>query len=53
MKLSSRIMLVSLICLMIVPLAVARKAEPAVSVSGIYENFTVGQGSGDLEGMRV
>jgi Aspartic acid proteinase inhibitor len=27
--------------------------RPAVSVAGVYENFTVGQGSGDLEGMRV
>jgi hypothetical protein len=25
----------------------------AVKVTGIYENFTVGKGSGDLEGMRV
>jgi hypothetical protein len=53
MKLSSRIMLASLICVLIVPFAVARRAEPAVSVSGVYENFTVGRGSGDLEGMRV
>jgi hypothetical protein len=27
--------------------------QPAVTVAGIYENFTVGKGSGDLEGMRV
>jgi len=27
--------------------------QPIVTVSGIYENFTVGKGSGDLEGMRV
>jgi hypothetical protein len=53
MKLSSRIVLTSLICLLSVPLAVARRAEAAVSISGVYENFTVGQGSGDLEGMRV
>jgi hypothetical protein len=53
MKLSSRIIVTSLICLLTVPIAVARRTEPAVSVSGVYENFTVGQGSGDLEGMRV
>jgi hypothetical protein len=28
-------------------------ASPAASVAGVYENFTVGKGSGDLEGMRV
>jgi hypothetical protein len=27
--------------------------QPAASVAGVYENFTVGKGSGDLEGMRV
>src|SRR2546425_13037613 len=26
---------------------------PAATVAGVYENFTVGKGSGDLEGMRV
>ena len=26
---------------------------PAATVAGVYEKFTVGQGSGDLEGMRV
>lgn len=28
-------------------------AGPAISVTGVYENITVGKGSGDLEGMRV
>ena len=28
-------------------------SRPAASVAGVYENITVGQGSGDLEGMRV
>lgn len=28
-------------------------APPAATVAGVYENFTVGRGSGDLEGMRV
>ena len=44
-----------LICLIIIPAALAKKpaAKAAVSVEGIYEKFTVGKGSGDLEGMRV
>lgn len=53
MKLSSRIVLSGLIFLLAVPIALARRAEPPVNVSGVYENFTVGKGSGDLEGMRV
>jgi hypothetical protein len=54
MKLT-RVMLAGLICLMIVQIGFARRprAHAAVAVAGIYENFTVGQGSGDLEGMRV
>jgi hypothetical protein len=28
-------------------------APAAVVVPGVYENFTIGKGSGDLEGMRV
>lgn len=27
--------------------------QPIVTVPGVYENFTVGKDSGDLEGMRV
>jgi len=43
-----------LICLLIVPIGLASpRMSPAVSVAGVYENFTVGKGSGDLEGMRV
>ena len=54
MKLT-RVMLAGLICLLIVPIGFARspRAHAAVAVAGVYENFTVGQGSGDLEGMRV
>jgi hypothetical protein len=55
MKLFGRALLPILICLIIVPTAPAKK--PAVqrtpSPAGVYENFTVGKGSGDLEGMRV
>ena len=59
MKLMVRILLTFLICLMVITTALggnprARSmASPAVSVTGIFENFTVGKGSGDLEGMRV
>src|SRR6476659_8171229 len=54
MKLT-RVMLTGLICLLIVPVGFARgpRAHAAAPVGGVYENFTVGQGSGDLEGMRV
>jgi hypothetical protein len=31
----------------------AQKKAAPVSIAGVYENFTVGKGSGDLEGMRV
>jgi hypothetical protein len=55
MKLIARAFVTSLICLIIVPAALAGKpsAPPVPSVTGVYENFTVGKGSGDLEGMRV
>ena len=55
MRLTVRVLLVSLICLSVVPIALARKpgAQSAATVAGVYENFTVGKGSGDLEGMRV
>lgn len=33
--------------------ASAQKKAAPVSIAGVYENFTVGKGSGDLEGMRV
>jgi hypothetical protein len=47
--------LTSVICLIVIPTALGRNpgAQPAVNVAGIYENFTVGKESGDLEGMRV
>jgi hypothetical protein len=55
MKLTVRALLISLICFSVVPIALARKAsaQPGATVAGVYENFTVGKGSGDLEGMRV
>jgi len=44
-----------MICLIIAPTALAQKpgAQRTASVAGVYDNFTVGKGSGDLEGMRV
>ena len=55
MKSIVRVFLIGLICLIVVPAAAAKKpgVVPAPSVTGIYENFTVGKTSGDLEGMRV
>jgi hypothetical protein len=55
MKLTVRAFLTSVICLLIIPAALAKKpaAQRTVNVAGVYDNFTVGKGSGDLEGMRV
>jgi len=54
MKLSSRLVLLSIICVISLSVAHAKHlAQPIVTVAGVYENFTVGKGSGDLEGMRV
>src|SRR3954465_15908864 len=55
MKFTVRMLLALALCLMVVPATLAKKRplEPAASVAGVYENFTVGKGSGDLEGMRV
>lgn len=55
MKLTVRTVLPCLICLISISTALARKpgAQPAATVAGIYDNFTVGKESGDLEGMRV
>src|SRR5213592_1263998 len=55
MKLTMVAVASSLICITAVSIALARKpsGQPTVAVAGIYDNFTVGKGSGDLEGMRV
>ena len=55
MKISIRALLPVLICLIIAPTTLAQKpaAQRTASVAGVYDNFTVGKGSGDLEGMRV
>jgi hypothetical protein len=51
----NRVFLICAICLISMPVALAQKhhPRPAVSIGGVYENFTVGQESGDLVGMRV
>jgi hypothetical protein len=55
MNLVVRVLLTFMACLIIVPATLAKKpaAQRTASVAGVYENFTVGRGSGDLEGMRV
>src|SRR5438874_5581577 len=40
--------------LLMTSMSFARTSPPlAATVAGVYENFTIGKGSGDLEGMRV
>lgn len=55
MKLSAQLFLASLICLVVIPAAFAQPARSQATgpIAGVYENFTVGKESGDLEGMRV
>ncbi|MDQ3817816.1 MAG: hypothetical protein M3362_09010 [Acidobacteriota bacterium] len=56
MKLTIRAVFACALCLLILPTAFAQKRrghQAGASIGGVYENFTVGKGSGDLEGMRV
>ena len=53
MKTTVRAFLTCVICLLVIPAALAKPKPPAARVAGIYENFTLGKGSGDLEGLRV
>src|SRR2546421_1301669 len=54
MKLTTRPILFSIVCLVVLTVAITRNfGQPIVTVPGVYESFTVGKGSGDLEGMRV
>ena len=54
MKSTTRAILFSVVCLFIFTIAITKNfGQPVVTVAGVYENFTVGKGSGDLEGMRV
>jgi hypothetical protein len=53
-KLTVRIALFSLLAVAGLSLAITKNfGQPIVTVAGVYENFTVGKASGDLEGMRV
>jgi len=54
MKPTNRAILFSVVCLFIFTIAITKNfGQPVVTVAGVYENFTVGKDSGDLEGMRV
>src|SRR5438132_11961389 len=54
MRLIPRMVLFSLVCITVLTVAIAKNfGQPIVTVPGVYESFTVGKGSGDLEGMRV
>ncbi len=54
MKFTARAFLTVAICLLIVAAAMAKKpGVAAANVAGVYNNFAVGKGSGDLEGMGV
>src|ERR1051325_1541823 len=55
MKLVARVFFILAISIISLSTANARRppAQQVVIVPGIYENFTVGKDSGDLEGMRV
>lgn len=56
MKMTARIVLCCVMSLIIMPSAFAEKrhSPQKASIAGVYGgDFTVGKGSGDLEGMRV
>jgi hypothetical protein len=55
MKRSVHLLIAGAVCLLLASAAQARKpsAQPAITIAGVYENFTVGKESGDLEGMRI
>src|SRR2546430_15071417 len=53
MKYSLRAFLLTPACLLAAGLTLASTRPAPATVGGVYENFTVGKGSGDLEGMRV
>ena len=54
MKITSRAVLIVIVGLtMAVALTAQTHGRGAAPVNGVYENFKVGAGSGDLEGMRV
>jgi hypothetical protein len=55
LSVSIRVLLICMLCSIVMPTALAKKRpiQPPASIGGVYGDFTVGKGSGDLEGMRV
>src|SRR6267142_1659273 len=54
MRLIVKVSLFSFVCMVVLTAAIVKNfGQPIVTVPGVYENFAVGKGSGDLEGMRV
>ena len=55
LSVGNRLLLICMICSIVMPTALAKKRpiQSPASIGGVYENLTVGKGSGDLEGMRV
>jgi hypothetical protein len=54
MKFAVRTLLIVAVCSVAATTALAqRRSSAAPQISGVYEKFSVGEGSGDLEGMRV
>ena len=53
MRMTNRAISIFTICFIASSVSAATTPTPAASVAGVYENFTVGKTSGDLEGMRV
>lgn len=55
LSVANRVLLIFMICSIVVPAAFAKKrpTQSSASIGGVYGDFTVGQESGDLAGMRV
>lgn len=55
MKTASKAVVFGVVCVVALSSVIAAGLvpQPAASVAGVYDNFTVGKDSGDLEGMRV
>jgi len=53
MRMTRYAILIVTICFLADSVSAAKTPTMTASVAGLYENFTVGETSGDLEGMRV
>jgi hypothetical protein len=53
MRMNKCAILIVSVCLLAASVSTAKTPTMAPTVAGVYENFTVGKTSGDLEGMRV